>query len=344
MLPVLRFWESRQASNAYRTGVSLHSHTLYSRENLSFLGNCFKRAPLLSGLRDWDQKPYFWWTPPLTPRQAWELETRQLEEKLGVQALVSITDHDSIEAGLRLGVLEQTRDVPVSVEWTAPYGHTFFHIGVHNIPRDDVRRLFADMQEYRRSPVPGRVRELLSELASYPDVLIVLNHPMWDEAGIGPVHYKKVLLQFLAEHRDWIHALEWNGFRSWSENALTEQLCAELDFPLISGGDRHGREPNALVNLTNAATFPEFVDEVRRDRLSQVLMMPQLRRNRSLRIAQVVRDVFRDEPEHDLGWIRWADRVFYLDRKGSTRRLSAIWGGLPSPAAGAEFSEEEAGV
>ncbi len=43
----------------------------------------------------------------------------------------------------------------------------------------------------------------------------------------------------------------------------------------IAGGDRHGVEPNANINLTNATTFTEFVHEVRREKKSRVLFMPQ---------------------------------------------------------------------
>ena len=44
---------------------------------------------------------------------------------------------------------------------------------------------------------------------------------------------------------------------------------------LISGGDRHGVEPNANINLTNAASFTEFVHEIRREKKSNLLFMPQ---------------------------------------------------------------------
>jgi hypothetical protein len=64
------------------------------------------------------------------------------------------------------------------------------------------------------------------------------------------------------------------------------QLASSFRLPLISGGDRHGREPNACVNLTNAASFPEFVEEVRNDGWSDVLFMPQYREPSKLRILQ----------------------------------------------------------
>jgi hypothetical protein len=57
-----------------------------------------------------------------------------VEEKLGLRALVSLSDHDNIEAGLRLQMLERTKRAPISVEWSVPYDQTVFHVGVHNLP------------------------------------------------------------------------------------------------------------------------------------------------------------------------------------------------------------------
>ena len=48
--------------------------------------------------------------------------------------MVSLTDHDDIEAPSTLHVLPEMGDVPISLEWSAPYGPSFFHIGVHNLP------------------------------------------------------------------------------------------------------------------------------------------------------------------------------------------------------------------
>ncbi len=38
---------------------------------------------------------------------------------------------------------------------------------------------------------------------------------------------------------------------------------ADVETPVISGGDRHGCEPNGVINLTAARTFSEFAQEVR---------------------------------------------------------------------------------
>ena len=66
---------------------------------------------------DWARS---YWTPPLTPKLAFDLESRQIE-KLNLAALVSISDHDNIQAPLLLRSVPSARHIPISVEWTAPY-------------------------------------------------------------------------------------------------------------------------------------------------------------------------------------------------------------------------------
>ncbi len=96
---------------------------------------------------------------------------------------------------------------------------------------------------------------------------MVLNHPLWDEADIGAHQHRQTLAALLANHGRWIHAIELNGLRSWDENTEAMELARAWQLPAISGGDRHGLEPNANLNLTHAATFAEFVAEIRRERL-----------------------------------------------------------------------------
>ena len=48
--------------------------------------------------------------------------------------LVSITDHDDIQAPMLLRSVPSSRHIPVSVEWTVPFGTTAFHLGIHNLP------------------------------------------------------------------------------------------------------------------------------------------------------------------------------------------------------------------
>ena len=268
--PVRFAWREPGCWRRFRTGVSLHSHTWHSRESIP-IGDLA-------------------WTPPLSPREALELESWQIRT-LGLEPLVSLTDHDDIEAGLRLRVLSESRHTPISVEWTLPWQGTVFHLGLHQLP---ARRAHAVMSELRRITArthAAEVEGMLDWLDGGEETLIILNHPYWVEHGCRRAHHEEVLPGFLRRFRPFLHALELNGFRPWRENERVCELSALWRLPLISGGDRHGLEANANLNLTHARTFAEFVDEVRQDGRSTVLFMPQYRRNRIRRIARTVAEV-----------------------------------------------------
>ncbi len=95
--------------------------------------------------------------------------------------------------------------------------------------------------------------------------------------------------------------------------------------PLVSGGDRHGREPNAALNLTNATDFGEFASEVRTG-LSHVVIMPQYRRPLPLRFIENFSDIVSDAPDHGLGWTHWTQRVFRRCDDGEVRTLGELHG------------------
>ena len=141
----------------FHSGVSLHSHTMHSREGAGLLAKAVRTFPGLGALLRRQHRKLggtdfetdvskFWWTSPLSAGQALSLERSQIEEKLGLQALVSISDHDNIEAPSQLQFLESNDAVPVSVEWTAPFGHSYFHIGVHNLPPRHARETMARLR------------------------------------------------------------------------------------------------------------------------------------------------------------------------------------------------------
>ena len=336
-------WRGPSAAARFRSGVSLHSHTLHSREYLGFLFGILRAwAPLRWAVRrDAATLPDFrrvWYTPPLGARQAWEVEARQLSDGLGLNPLVSLTDHDAIDAPLALRALDPTRDAPISVEWTAPFRDTFFHIGVHNLPPAGAHQLFARMKAYTAAPAGETFAELLDALHAAPETLVALNHPFWDEGGLGAPRHRQRLLELLAAARGRIHAIEVNGFRPWKENLAAAQLAAAWGLPAVAGGDRHGHEPNAAVNLTQANTFAGYVDDVRRRGLSEVLYMPAMRDSRRVRILGAICDVLRDNPDRGLGWRRWSDRFFYRFDDGAVRSLSELWTSGREPAVVRNFA------
>jgi hypothetical protein len=332
-------WKASSIVSKYTAAVSLHSHTQYSKESLEFVPRYAHRIPLVSYLVRRQEQKYQrvhgcvidfdtgWWTPPLSARQAYDLERTQIRRDLGLEAMVSLTDHDNIEAPMTLHVLPEMKDVPISVEWTVPYGASYFHVGVHNLPVRCAHEVMARLEAYTSNPVEETLPELFSILYGMPSVLIVLNHPLWDEPGLGAANHRHLLIRFLTAYRQWIHALEINGLRSWEENFKTVRLAAEMSLPLISGGDRHGCEPNGIVNLTRASSFEEFVAEVRSDRRSEVLFLAQYREPLGMRLMQGVLDVVRDYTDLPEGRCRWTDRVFFREPGGAVKPLSAVWKG-----------------
>jgi hypothetical protein len=317
--------------------VSLHSHTSLSEESLTFINKmarsfpwlrllferCEQRTAERHGLKlDFLQGN---WRPPLVPKMAFELESRQIEQDLGLRALVSITDHDTIQGPMLLRTVPSARHIPVSVEWSAPYRATEFHIGVHNLPSDTGQQWMARMAAYTAVPEPAKLAAILRELHALPNVLVVLNHPIWDLYAIGQELHERCIGDFMVEHGAYIHAMELNGLRNMKENRAVVKLAQRWGQLLISGGDRHGLEPNAIVNLTNVATFTEFVHEIRIGRQSHVFFMPQYAAPWEQRILRSTLDAVRDFPQFSEGWQRWDERAFHPDAQGTMRSLAELW-------------------
>ena len=307
----------------FQTAVSLHCHTDHSKENMGFIPYYAERIPLVAALFRREMEKYAcekgreidfssaYWTPPVSPRRVLELEREQIESRLDLKALVSLTDHDDIEAGRLLRTLDFYQDIPISVEWTVPFGEGMFHLGIHNLPADAASKIMSELSVYTEHPDECRLAELFEMLDSLPCALIVLNHPLWDIEHAGRDLHMQLLASFIARYGGWIHALEVNGYRSWEENRATLQMAEELGYPVVSGGDRHGYSPNAVLNLTGANTFAEFVAEVREDKISEILLMPEYREHLHARTLEVVADVLRHYPGYPEGSQYWADRVFF---------------------------------
>jgi hypothetical protein len=332
-------WQGRECLRQFRSAASIHSHTHYSRETLSFIPDFADRWPVLRrALEKKCQQSRIpvdfraaYWTPPLSPQQALAVECGQIENELGLLSLLSLTDHDSIQAPLLLRASSSLQTLPISLEWSVPFGKTIFHLGVHNLPAAQAQAMAEVLEQFRTHATDVPLAELLAMLHAIPEALVVFNHPYWDQTRAGGKRHEAALHAFLEQHQEFLHAFELNGLRSWKENRKVAQLARTWGKPMISGGDRHGCEPSATLNLTNAQTFAEFVHEIRVEQRSFVLFMPQYQEPTFVRILQGLLDVIREYPDFPVDAQRWDDRVFHPGPLGAKcEPLSSMWSAPPA--------------
>jgi hypothetical protein len=320
--------------SSFRAAVSLHAHTSYSRETLSDLPAYTRQIPVIGqrltrrlGGRRRSAEPTVdltkgWWNPPASPRVVFESEAAQIDQRFGLDSMVSITDHDDIAAGIELQTLFAARRAPVSVEWTVPYAEGYFHLGVHHLPQNSAVEWLSRLSAFTGGRRGETIRDLLDALHRVGS-LVVFNHPWWDLAAIGERLHALRLRQFIDAYQPWLHAVEINGYRSRAENSRVRLLASERRLPLVAGGDRHGLAPNALLNLTRASSFAEFVAEVR-DGVSHVVVMPEYQLPVGFRVLACVRDVLASHRVPASGRQPWTHRVS-CECDGEMRSLSSCW-------------------
>jgi len=333
------YWRTPDIVRKYRTGISLHGHTNKSHENLSFLGPLLARwlpgrfllRMMEKGNRRQGGTKFNlsdgYWTSPVSPTKGFELECRHIG-KLGLSPFVSITDHDEIAACLVLRRKFSTRDIPISFEWTVPFGDVSFHLGVHNLPPEKAADIHARLTADGKFLTMERLWKFLRELAGYPDALTVLNHPLIKEGNITEAMQEAKVREFLSFATPFtgptlIHALELNGMQGPETNHRVSEIARELGYPVISGGDRHGFEPNCILNLTNAATFSAFVREVRSGK-SCVLFTPRYRKNIGWRYFANTLFMMKKYRRYPKQWHKWPRRVYYQCADGVTRSLGEL--------------------
>ncbi|HMO80517.1 MAG TPA: hypothetical protein PKD24_06975 [Pyrinomonadaceae bacterium] len=323
-----------------KTGVSLHCHTEHSKEMLDFLPHYAEKLPIIAQFWRRERKNYIkregrgidfstaHWSPPLSAKDVYDIEKRQINDA-GLDAIISLTDHDSIEANLIVNEAAPEESAPISMEWTVPYEYGFFHVGVHNLPKDraiDITKTLLDFTFVEENQTNERLTELLDMLWEMPGVLVVLNHPLWDIELVGQERHEELLRNFIRTHGRWIHAFEINGFRSWSENKAVIEMAESLGIPIATGGDRHGCKPNTVINLTNADTFEGFVDEIRNEKRSEVVLMPEYKHPLHWRQMQSFSEILKFYPEFREGRKKWFDRVHFDIGDGhGVRPLSVHW-------------------
>lgn len=337
-LHILR--DTKNLNENARTGVSLHCHTEHSKEMLDFVPHYAEKLPIIAQFWRKERDKYLeregkeidfstaFWSPPLTSHSVYEIEKNQINEA-GLEAIVSLTDHDSIHAALQVNEQNDNSRAPISLEWTVPFEYGFFHVGVHNLPKDRAVELTQTLLDYtfnEENHTNEKLSEMFAMLNELPQVLVILNHPLWDIELVGKERHEALLKDFIKTHGRWIHAFEINGFRTWSENKAVIELAEALGIPIATGGDRHGCKPNTVINLTNAETFEEFVEEIRVEKRSEVVLMPEYEQPLQSRQLQSFSEILSHYPEFADGRQKWFERVFFDVGDGNGLRSLASHG------------------
>lgn len=332
--------EPKDLSAQAKTGVSLHCHTEHSKEMLDFLPHYADRLPIINYFWRKERTKYkekegkgidfstAYWSPPMSGQSVYDIEREQITG-VGLEAIVSVTDHDSIDACVEVNEKEQNHRAPISLEWTVPFDYGYFHVGVHNLPKDRAVDLTKTLLEYTfgENPTDEKLTEMFAMLNGLPGVLVILNHPIWDIELVGAERHEALLKEFVKRHGRWIHAFEVNGFRSWSENKRVIEMAEALGIPLATGGDRHGCKPNTVINLTNADTFEEFANEIRVEKRSEVVLMPEYEQPLHSRQMQSFSEILKHYPEFREGRRKWFERVYFDvgDEKGLVSLAGHGW-------------------
>ena len=328
---------STTVAHAMSTVVSLHAHSCYSRESLSFLPRLMMESAATRRLLEYETMRYLKyegrdldfsrtsWRPPLTPSAVIASELEQSARRFDRPALTSVTDHDTIDGRTLTRRRGLSDPAPISFEWTVHVEAACFHLGVHNLPAADAAGVLRECAEVTRLRDAGRLVEALAWLREMPDVLVVLNHPFWDGEGVG-AQQRANPGGWLDRHAHFIDALEINGYREWPENRDVVRLAEAYRLPVVAGGDRHARAPNAVLNLSRAETFAEYVSLLRTGGESTVVVMPEYREHRVARVLEAVAEVLRTDGTLAVGR-RWIYRVFHDTDEHGDLPVAHYWDG-----------------
>jgi predicted metal-dependent phosphoesterase TrpH len=249
--------------------VSLHNHSCHSVEKLAALNHVIKRwfmRPLsgilqksfgLGGVSDLNYAEVTF-NPPYIPEDVYRMEAAAAA-KWGYNGVhLAITDHDEFAGSLAL--LSSRPDlngrIAVSEELSLWFQGHLFHLGVCHLPERGVEETHAQIQAAAR----GKRYDELFELLKASGCLVVLNHPLvaWAPGA------KTIPAADLLSRYGWaIHALEVNGMRTREENDRVLELAKQWRKPVVGGGDSHLLVASSVISLSRAATFKDFIAEVK---------------------------------------------------------------------------------
>jgi predicted metal-dependent phosphoesterase TrpH len=253
--------------------VSLHNHSCHSVEKLAALNQVVKLAfmrPLSGllqrsfGLGDVANLNYaeITFNPPYTPEDVYRMEAEAAAHWGFHGVHLAITDHDEFAGSLAL--LRSRPDlagctngrIALGEELSLWFQGHLFHLGVSHMPESEIEQTHTRIQAAARG---GRYDELFETLAASGS-LVVLNHPLiaWAK-GAETIPITELLSRY-----GWaIHALEVNGMRTREENDRVLELARHWRKPVVGGGDSHLLVASSVLSLSRAATFKDFIAEVK---------------------------------------------------------------------------------
>src|SRR6202451_3279460 len=256
--------------------VSLHNHSHYSVEKLAALNQVVKLAfmrPLSGilqssfGLGDVSNLNYadVTFNPPYTPEDVYQMEAAAAAHWGFHGVHLAITNHTEFAGSVAL--LRSRPDltgctngrIAIGEELSLWYQGHLFHLGLSGLPEIGIDETHNRIQSAARG---GRYDELFETLAS-GGCLVVLNHPLvsW---GPGP---ESIPITDLLTRYGWaIDAFEVNGMRRREENDRVLELARQWRKPVVGGGDSHLLVASSIVTLSPAASFNDFIAEVKSGR------------------------------------------------------------------------------
>jgi predicted metal-dependent phosphoesterase TrpH len=249
--------------------VSLHNHSCHSVEKLAALNHVIKKTfmrPLSGilqssfGLGDVPNLNYadVTFNPPYTPEDVYQMEAAAAANWGFDGVHLAITDHDEFAGSLAL--LRSRPDlngrIAISEELSLWFDGHLFHLGVCHLPESAAEETHAQIQAAAR----GKRYDELFEILAASNCLVVLNHPL---VAWAPGARAIPATELLSRYGWAIHALEVNGMRTREENDRVLELAREWRKPVIGGGDSHLLVASSILSLSQAATFQDFIVEVK---------------------------------------------------------------------------------
>ena len=173
---------------------------------------------------------------------------------------VTFTDHDTMHAYDRIG-WARDRLVPgveIRILDRVRVGHTI-HINVYGLDKKQFQEIEAIAQRDRN----------IDRLVGYLNdngLDFIYNHPFWCEL------HEQLSIQSIRDIAPMFPVLEYNRGRIHPLNTEALELAEEHGLGLAASSDTHSGLIGSSYTLAQAATFPEFFDQLRRGRS---LVVPQ---------------------------------------------------------------------